>query len=146
MKLHIIDDGTDRISALPDFIIYHILSFLPMKLDVDRTSILSKRWHYVHASFPFFEFDQSHFGIRGLDLDYYATLCNQTFEEANPEDNKFMEYVDASLFGFCSRQTLALQKFILSMDLMVDIELDSVVDKWIDLAMKKGVKNVHSTL
>lgn len=37
----------------------------------------------------------------------------------------------------------ALQKFILSMDLMVDIELDSVVDKWIDLAIKKGVKKVH---
>ncbi|KAJ0007230.1 hypothetical protein Pint_29717 [Pistacia integerrima] len=56
----------DRISELPTFIIHIILSCLWPK-EVARTSILSKKWYYLRASFPVLEFDQNHF-IRKVGL------------------------------------------------------------------------------
>jgi hypothetical protein len=50
----------DRISALPDPIIYLILSFLPTKLSA-ATSILSKRWKPLWLSVPTLHFDDETF-------------------------------------------------------------------------------------
>ncbi|KAL6990971.1 hypothetical protein U1Q18_009091 [Sarracenia purpurea var. burkii] len=50
----------DRISALPDCLLLHILSFLPIE-DAIRTDVLSKRWQYVWTYLPslLFCFDDS---------------------------------------------------------------------------------------
>lgn len=45
-----ITDGMDRISDLPPFIIHHIMSYLNPE-DIAKTSVLSKRWQYLRASF-----------------------------------------------------------------------------------------------
>lgn len=50
----------DRISALPDPIIYHILSFLPTKLAA-IISVLSKRWKPLWLSVPILHFDDKSF-------------------------------------------------------------------------------------
>ncbi|KAJ0841114.1 putative F-box domain, leucine-rich repeat domain superfamily, F-box-like domain superfamily [Helianthus annuus] len=44
----------DRISQLPDFIVHHILSFLPDSppAELVRMSVLSKTWFHLTASFP----------------------------------------------------------------------------------------------
>lgn len=48
----------DRLSALPDAVLCHILSFLPMKYVV-ATSILSTRWKYLYMSVPVIELDDT---------------------------------------------------------------------------------------
>ncbi|CAA0815969.1 F-box/LRR-repeat protein [Striga hermonthica] len=46
----------DRLSALPDNIISHILSFLPINISVS-TIILARRWRFMWAHFPNLDFD-----------------------------------------------------------------------------------------
>lgn len=52
------EESLDRISTLPDSIICHILSFLPLNVAAG-TSVLSTRWKYFFASTPNLHF--SHF-------------------------------------------------------------------------------------
>lgn len=48
-------DGEDRISDLPDDILHHVFSFLPIK-SAAQTSLLSKRWKNLWHSFPDLDF------------------------------------------------------------------------------------------
>ncbi|XP_004288718.1 PREDICTED: F-box/FBD/LRR-repeat protein At5g22660-like [Fragaria vesca subsp. vesca] len=57
-KLKVGGDGEDKISQLPDGVLFHVLSFLPTKHAV-RTSILSTRWKNIWAS------------VHCLDLEHY---------------------------------------------------------------------------
>nr|XP_027095985.1 putative F-box protein At3g58860 [Coffea arabica] len=59
------DCQEDRLSALPDGVLCHILSFLPTKLAAS-TSILSTRWRYIF------------FGVPKLDLDDSLLVHPQT--------------------------------------------------------------------
>lgn len=54
------DEDGDRISALPDGILCHILSFLPPK-HAASTTILSTRWKYLFSSLPNLDLDDSFF-------------------------------------------------------------------------------------
>lgn len=51
--------GVDRLSELPDSVIFHILWFVPMNYVV-RTTILSKRWRNLWTTSPFLNFDSSY--------------------------------------------------------------------------------------
>ncbi|XP_047078846.1 F-box/LRR-repeat protein At4g14103-like [Lolium rigidum] len=58
--------GVDRIGALPDSILHHLLSFLPAQAAV-QTCVLARRWHHLWRSTT---------GLRivALDDDYYADV------------------------------------------------------------------------
>ena len=58
-------DGVDRISALPDEILLHVLSFLGSK-KAGKTSVLSTRWRFLFASTPDIDLDMS-FDSQSLD-------------------------------------------------------------------------------
>ncbi|KAM0913754.1 hypothetical protein ACQ4PT_011953 [Festuca glaucescens] len=60
-------NGVDRLSSLPDELLHHVMSFLPMP-EVVRTSILSVRWRNLWASTPFVHIDYLDFkDERGVD-------------------------------------------------------------------------------
>ena len=52
-----VEDKEDRISNLPDGILHHILSFLPVK-SIAQTSVLSTRWNYNWATLPCLDFSE----------------------------------------------------------------------------------------
>lgn len=65
-------DEVDRISALPESLLHHILSFLSLE-DRIRTSMLSKRWKQVWHTYPNLEFSYTIFNdvnCRRLMLKY----------------------------------------------------------------------------
>ncbi|KAJ4703376.1 F-box family protein [Melia azedarach] len=70
------DDEEDCISALPDAIIQHVLSFLSVD-EIIRTSVLSKRWRTVWAAVPTLDFRrQSHMYAHQLVSCVNKTLSN----------------------------------------------------------------------
>ncbi|WCJ18512.1 F-box family protein [Euphorbia peplus] len=54
-----LDKKEDRISALPDALIHHILSLLPSTKEAIRTGILSKRWKSQWTRVPVLIFDST---------------------------------------------------------------------------------------
>nr|XP_027062783.1 uncharacterized protein LOC113689155 isoform X2 [Coffea arabica] len=64
------DCQEDRLSALSDSVLCHILSFVPTKLAAS-TSILSTRWRYIF------------FGVPKLDLDDSLLIHPQTQDGSN---------------------------------------------------------------
>ncbi|TXG69029.1 hypothetical protein EZV62_003964 [Acer yangbiense] len=119
----------DRFSELPDYIIHQIMSYLPKK-ESAQTSILSKRWEGLFASYPILDFPDS-----------YTYLSNEKYSRKH-RINKFIEFVDASLLRFC-QQKLCMQKFRLSIDVLDDHEGSfAFLDKWIRLAIEKKVEEL----
>lgn len=65
----------DRISALHDSLILHILSFLPME-DVVRTGTLSKRWGYLWTCVSTLVFKRDEFDLNHIDK--FVAFVNHT--------------------------------------------------------------------
>lgn len=65
--------SVDRISSLPDSVIYHILSFLPTTKYAVGTSILSRRWKLLWTEVP-----NLLFGYVGVD---YSQERMRKFEQ-----------------------------------------------------------------
>ncbi|XP_027156043.1 putative F-box/LRR-repeat protein At3g18150 [Coffea eugenioides] len=80
--------GNDRISALPNKILVHILSFLTMDEAV-ATGILSKRWEYLWTEIPNLVSCPNVFSLEVLGcLDTILQLTDTTFQvEANLDFN-----------------------------------------------------------
>ncbi|KAF7048992.1 hypothetical protein CFC21_057620, partial [Triticum aestivum] len=53
-------NGVDRVSSLPDELLHHMMSFLPMP-EVVRTSLLSTRWRNLWASTPYIRINHHDF-------------------------------------------------------------------------------------
>ncbi|KAF3341112.1 F-box/LRR-repeat protein [Carex littledalei] len=109
---------TDRISKLPDHILHHILSFLPLQ-EAGRTSILSHRWIHVWVS------------MQGLKF--------YTDEFANCGPDKFISYVNAAL-PYRSKQDLQVFKTFLFNDSPTNIAAST---RWITHALKNDVRVLH---
>ncbi|KAI5648262.1 hypothetical protein M9H77_34267 [Catharanthus roseus] len=77
-----IDDALDRVSELPESILHHILSFLPVK-DAARTSILSKRWEGVWDTLPYLDFYLDFFDTKISSTEGKRRHFQQLLESAN---------------------------------------------------------------
>ncbi|OIT22464.1 PREDICTED: F-box protein At5g03100-like [Nicotiana attenuata] len=111
-------EKTDRISALPDSLILHILSFLQMD-EVIRTGVLSKRWHLLWTS------------AQTLIFSYSSPHDHGTY-------SKFVTFIDDTLLR-C--QPSKLNKF--SVDFIYSRRFVRHVTKWITFVKNKYVEELN---
>ncbi|XP_078153013.1 F-box protein At5g03100-like [Carex rostrata] len=108
----------DRISKLPDHLLHHILSFLPLE-QAGRTSILSHRWRHVWASMQGLKFYIDEF-------DKYKS-------------DKFISYVNAAL-PYCLKQDLQVFKTFLFSASPTNRAASA---RWITHVLKNDVRVLH---
>ena len=131
-------DNVHYISQLPEHIIHQIIGLLRCKKDAARTSVLSKRWRDIWASFSNLVFDQQKFHgqLRGL-----KTLSEvQISEITNVE--VFGNYVDNTLQRCVEQKDRSIQKFALHMT-HYNSGLTTHMDRWIDLVLKNNIKELE---
>ncbi|KAL5730042.1 hypothetical protein ACHQM5_002916 [Ranunculus cassubicifolius] len=107
----------DRISSLPDSLIFCILSLLKME-DVMKTTLLSKRWRYFWTAAPCLNFKAS------------VDMINRQQYEA---------FVDRALFAY---EASKLKKFRLSYFFRPDSN-SFQVDSWIRFVVRRDVEEME---
>lgn len=142
-------DAMDRISELPTPIIHHMMSYLDAK-ELARTSILSKRWNRLSIAFPVLDFALPYSFHMNLYYDWYLRRRRRILEidewetyewetDKSVRIKEFIKFVDASLLQFHELK-LCIQKLRLPIIRNEDEGMFSHVDKWIELAVRNGVK------
>ncbi|PWA73683.1 F-box domain, Leucine-rich repeat domain, L domain-like protein [Artemisia annua] len=123
------EDTMDWISELPEFIVHHILSYLDSPKDLVRSSVLSKKWFALTASFPI------------LDFNFRNFVKSSTSPSETDSDNdtrSFFKYVDYTI-SRCCEQNVGIHTFNLVTPLQDSTQLD-VIDRWLELILNKAVK------
>ncbi|KAI3930258.1 hypothetical protein MKW92_033835 [Papaver armeniacum] len=115
--------GEDKISKLPDELIHHILSFLPIKC-ATSTCILSKRWNYVSNSIPILDFRKWPQGIIFSEKERRLTT------------RRFMNFLDTVIY---LHEKPNIKKLFLSWDSLFD---KTRVIKWIGTVIKRKVEEL----
>ncbi|XP_057771466.1 putative F-box protein At1g49610 isoform X3 [Salvia miltiorrhiza] len=109
----------DRLSELPDSLIFHIFWSLPMT-DVVRTTILSKRWKNLWTTAPYLNFDNAAMGFE--------------------EDTKLRNFVDLALLRWNGLRVL---KFKFTSGYEFDEPMYLGTDLWVQFAKDKGVEELY---
>ncbi|KAF5931723.1 hypothetical protein HYC85_027894 [Camellia sinensis] len=137
----------DRISELPDSIIHHMMSFLN-RSDVARTSVLSKRWHNLWASFPILNFDELHLEQRLNGNPESMCWTQEVFtdgfmkhiDDRETTNSIFFNHVDRSLSRFIENK-IKVQKFKLVIRL-VNSKSAVVLEKWLRMIIESNVEEL----
>ncbi|KAH0887665.1 hypothetical protein HID58_050094 [Brassica napus] len=106
-------EGADTISSMPDVILHHILSFVPIGLAI-RTSVLSKRWKHVWCETPC--------------LDFSPYVRTPTARDINQT--------------LISYRALKITEFHLGKLELEDWLPESQLDSWIEFAMSRNVEKL----
>ncbi|KAL8466528.1 hypothetical protein ACS0TY_035559 [Phlomoides rotata] len=121
MEESVISEHVDRLSELPQSLIHHILSFLPMT-DVVSTTILSKRWNNLWTTVPCLNFC---YDLKNSKLDSVRNFVNRVL-----------------MFW---RGTKIL-KFKLVMNYFFDLSLAGDFDLWVRFAVEYKVEDLSIDL
>ncbi|KAL6281874.1 hypothetical protein ACE6H2_012810 [Prunus campanulata] len=119
----------DRISELPDEILFSIVSLLPLK-EAAATSVLSKRWQYVWTSTTTLNFDAK--------FEVHENLWR--FFQMKPElkELETRRYVDWVNTVVEQHRSPAIERFRVCSS--INSRFTSSTDKWIHYAMSKRVQ------
>ncbi|XP_059455461.1 F-box/LRR-repeat protein At3g58930-like [Corylus avellana] len=135
----------DRLSVLPEHVMEHILSFMPLKRTL-QLSILSKIWQKVWTLFPIPEFN-SNFCRSYFYGGWYSISDNEKKQHIMiriEQREKFNYFVERTLVSRC-RQKLRLNKF--NLKILVRLEPDYVLaNRWIGYAIECNVKELNLDL
>jgi hypothetical protein len=137
----------DRLSLLPEPVLEHILSFMPLKRSL-QLSILSKTWQKVWTLFPVPEFNSN---FHSSDFSYVFNCYEISDKEKmqkitikREEREMFNYFVERTLVSRC-RQKLGLNKF--NLKILVWDEPDYVLaNRWIGYAIECNVKELNLCL
>ncbi|KAJ6684102.1 hypothetical protein OIU85_007760 [Salix viminalis] len=128
-------NAADRISQLPDDIIYLILSFLSTP-EVVRLSVLSREWRQACATFPLSEFYSPSFadyfdgGCFIFVIFVYKSLLRQC-----------LQYRNIPKFQFSFTKELC-RPYVYSEHLPLPWDLDRLITRSIELGTHNGVKEL----
>ncbi|XP_074276202.1 putative FBD-associated F-box protein At5g56690 [Silene latifolia] len=124
----------DRLSALPDSIVYRIISFLGFK-EACRTSILSKRWKYISDTNPVMDLSNEVFSAV-LDLgNWYNSMVNV---------DDFLKYTETRMKRY-SKHKLLISKLTLGFPIRrmtfpnSKVLLENKAEKWVKIAVRNQV-------
>lgn len=120
----------DRLSELPDSIIFEIFWLLPVP-DVVRTTVLSTRWRNLWTTAPFLDFDF------GPGRDHYLGKNLLTFDEYS---YAYRDFVNRVLLRWDGARIL---KFILGWYEEIDSSIYSDIDSWLGFAKRNGVEELY---
>ncbi|CAH9069622.1 unnamed protein product [Cuscuta epithymum] len=113
----------DRLSALPDCLVIHILSFLGLE-KAAITSVLGKRWRYLWAELP--------------KLEFYF------WENSDEETKKISDFVAWVHKTLATRKSKYLEKLTVRFPYQECFSSD--VDNWLEFASKNKVKEIYFNL
>ncbi|KAM1400934.1 hypothetical protein ACFXTH_027953 [Malus domestica] len=93
--------SSDRISGLPADIQHHILSFLPIKF-VARTSVLSRRWSSLWASFPILDFYSINpLKSRKMNFEFISSLLQRRDQNSKIKVFRVQGHLSCSCLHDC---------------------------------------------
>ncbi|XP_006412145.2 F-box/LRR-repeat protein At4g14103 [Eutrema salsugineum] len=128
-------EGEDRISGLPDDVVFHIFSFLSTT-EAASTSALAKRWRFVFANAHNLDFDISLDPKNEILPREGASRCMVLGNQKNPFDN----VVDRALK---TRRGAKLNRFSLKTKQYGDPSLKHCVSRWILGALDCAVSDLN---
>ncbi|XP_020878748.1 putative FBD-associated F-box protein At1g05080 isoform X2 [Arabidopsis lyrata subsp. lyrata] len=126
--------GEDRISALPDDLLMHILLFLPGTKDVVATMILSKRWRSIWTMVPRLGYyDDTHKVFTG---GLFGRLLGRLFDKSEQQQRCLWRFIDKSLQ---LHKAHVLESLLIKLGPSGD-HVD--VGKWIAIAVARRVREL----
>jgi hypothetical protein len=126
---------TDRLSELPEPVVEHILSFIPLK-KILQLSTLSKRWQKVWTLFPIPQFNSKFY-----ESNLYEISGNEKKRKIKIKSEEFNYFVERTLVCRC-RQKLRINMFNLKIRVMCEPDY-VVANRWIGYAIKSNVKELN---
>ncbi|CAA0808501.1 Putative FBD-associated F-box protein [Striga hermonthica] len=110
--------SVDRLSSLPDDVICHILSFLPTKLSV-ATSVLGRRWRFLWAHVPCFDFGAKDFTGKTEHSDIIHRFILR--HEAKRMNTFRLSLVNCNEYQLETWISVAIKRNILNLDLGLNV-------------------------
>lgn len=131
-------DNADRISALPEPLLQHIMLFLPFK-DAVRTCILSKIWEKAWRTFPVLNFDENLFERESLEM-IDARDDVQKFNRARGRLLNYWKQALESHRHHCSSNTLSIERLTFKASFLDDSEF---AERCLCYAIESNVKELE---
>ncbi|PWA48737.1 F-box domain, Leucine-rich repeat domain, L domain-like protein [Artemisia annua] len=131
-----LEDATDRISQLPEFIIHHILSYLDSPQQLVRMSVLSKYWFAVSVSFP----------ASGFNIAQFRDVIKPSSTPVNWDKHYryvrdcFFKYVDDTTSRFCHQNVTVHTFKLITPNQDRDPTQVDIIDRCLGVYLKEGVK------
>ncbi|XP_008369622.2 putative F-box/FBD/LRR-repeat protein At4g03220 [Malus sylvestris] len=96
VELHTEGSSRNRISSLPDDILHHILSLLPVG-STAQTSVLSRQWNHLWASLPILDFSD----VKGGAVEFISKVLRHRHENSNLKVFRVKGYLSSSCLYSC---------------------------------------------